>query len=519
MRLVIAFALAVGALGCADASTLELVLVHGDAFDPELDFTTAEVIVIGLGDEDIEGDEVVALQWSGTAAELLAGVPLPEVAGLVEGDGHFAGVLFGTTAGCVASTRVVGRSMLFEHRADGDRVTVAVGCAEEFQPTRGMPLSRRIGLGLAATLDGRAIVAGGAERLDPGSAPIFWQDEVRGIEVYDARTGRFTESGELSVGRVAPAVVRLNSGEVAAIGGVSVETPACNATQEIAWPAPRDGLAELDAPRCAPSAAIIESGQVIVHGGRSDEATLATFDENLSTLVDAGALTMSPTRLSPQLIPLGNAALAIGGDGFDEPRAELLLPECGGTGEACALPLPIDPADDPGPGWIGMTGAVVGCIEGGDVATGALYVTGGGVRPAPGVEPDVILDTVFCTLITADLPAWELRAIGTLPAPRRGHKTIVVSDGSGATDLLLVGGTGAAGSLDDSVLLEARGCTCTIANARSVPMPGAPSLTLHDATTLSDGSILVLGGGRLNLVDGTFDATAWAGVYYPDVLP
>ncbi len=210
--------------------------------------------------------------------------------------------------------------------------------------------------------------------------------------------------------------------------------------------------------------------------------------------------------------------IAIGGDGFGSPTVAALLPGCGATGDPCSFEVPVDAASDPGPGWEGMTGSVVPCLEAGTVVSGMLYVTGGGVASGPDVEPETTLDTVFCTPLSEDVTTWRLSPVGTLPSPRRGHQTVVISDGSGETDLLLVGGVDDTGAVEDAALLEVRGCGCLVAETRTVSARGAPPLFFHSVTPMVDGTVLVVGGARPSLVDMTLGSVPYAGLYFPDVI-
>ncbi len=508
-------AVVLGMLGCAGGPELELALVHDDALDPSRDFTTADILFVDLGDPAMTGDESISMSWSGQAGDLLEGVSFPDFDLLPEGHTFAAAVVFGARSGCVSADRVAGRSLPFVHSLQGDQVVISVGCVDEIQPTRRPPLSPRLTHGAAPVAEG-ALVLGGAARLDP-SAPTFWRDGVTTVERYDMRTGAFAVVGALDAPRVFPAALALDGGEVAAIGGTSIPDGSCFDTMEVVWPTPRSDLPTLPSPRCRPSAARIENGNVAVHGGQRAGPTLTTLDETLGRVVDDAALP-GATRASPQLIPLGTATLSIGGDGYGADPVALLTPGCGAAGAPCSIPIPVEAASDPGPGWVAMTGGVVPCVESGSVTTGAIYVTGGGVRPDPSTDPDTTLDGIFCTPLSTDPSMLQLRRVGALPQPRRDHQTVLVNDGAGEIDLLLVGGQNGSTARDDGTLLQVRGCTCEVVSTRTVPMHGAPPLVFHSATLLVDGTVLVVGGSRLNLADMTVDAVPYAGLYFSDVV-
>lgn len=126
-------------------------------------------------------------------------------------------------------------------------------------------------VGLTATLlkDGRVLVAGGESACrssDPDQA--CFGVESNSAELYDPATGKFTETGPMSSGRILPTATLLDDGRVLIAGGLTHGTGPID-SDELYDPSTGSfsGAGSMGAPRGYHTATLLTSGLVLIAGG------------------------------------------------------------------------------------------------------------------------------------------------------------------------------------------------------------------------------------------------------------
>ncbi len=125
--------------------------------------------------------------------------------------------------------------------------------------------SRRILAAAVLLLDGRVLVTGGHS--GDGVGLTF-------AEVFDPATGRWSATGSMHTGRIAPSISLLPDGDVLVVGG-AVGGPTQDTTGSIERYDPATGTWSVDAPMSGPrsghTATVLEDGAMLVVGGQDDD--------------------------------------------------------------------------------------------------------------------------------------------------------------------------------------------------------------------------------------------------------
>jgi hypothetical protein len=110
--------------------------------------------------------------------------------------------------------------------------------------------------------NGEVLVAGGEGGT---AAALTW---LASAELYDPKTGKWTLTGSMSVGRTDHTATLLANGEVLVAGGTDYEIN-CYATAELYNPATGQWTltGSMTQPRCLHSATLLPNGEVLVSGG------------------------------------------------------------------------------------------------------------------------------------------------------------------------------------------------------------------------------------------------------------
>ena len=186
--------------------------------------------------------------------------------------------------------------------------------------------------GHTATLlsDGRVLIVGGMRRN---------QDFYKSAELYDPASGKFRQTGNMSVGRVGHAAVLLRSGKVLIVGGwIGHET---TDSAELYDPATGtfSQVGKMAARRSAATATLLDSGDVLIVGGQQSDGPgggLASSEIfHVATLRFQRASSLRHARWSHTATKLQNGQILIAGgnDGGLVAGAELYDPRTGNFAE------------------------------------------------------------------------------------------------------------------------------------------------------------------------------------------
>jgi hypothetical protein len=194
--------------------------------------------------------------------------------------------------------------------------------------------------GFTATVlnDGRVLIAGGQEELEP-------YEYMTMAEIFDPATGEFTLTGELNWGRFWHAAALLDDGRVLVIGGGSGtdlrgvdQTELFDPTTGKFQPVPFEMTRE----RLAPAAVTLDDGTVLImghypgNGGVGSDAGSSTaelFILGSQVGVGAGSVMENPTEVDLEA-NFDLATVLSGESGSTELRAQLVLPSGSLTGLA-----------------------------------------------------------------------------------------------------------------------------------------------------------------------------------------
>ena len=162
---------------------------------------------------------------------------------------------------------------------------------------------------------GEVLVAGGGG----GTAAAFtW---LASAELYNPKTGKWTLTGSMSVGRTDFTATLLPSGEVLVAGGTDYEI-SCYSTAELYNPS--TGVwtltGSMTQPRCLHSATLLPDGEVLVSGGvnsvySTNTATVSAaeiYNPETGTWTPTGSLSVSRAEAATLLLDDGEV-LSAGG--------------------------------------------------------------------------------------------------------------------------------------------------------------------------------------------------------------
>lgn len=216
----------------------------------------------------------------------------------------------------------------------GDVLIVDGQQAMTFDPVEGTfaktgeLITPRGGYTLTRLLDGRVLIAGGQELVEP-------YDLVSQAEIYDPETTAFTVAGHMNVPRWWHAATRLSDGRVMLVGGTG-GSPSGLDSAEIFDPATSEFrlvTSRMTRPRVAGTAITLNDGRVLVFGhypgngfgSDAGSSTAEVFTQGRQVDEGEGAATGNPTEVDAEatfdLTPVLSR-----GSGSTELRARLLIP-------------------------------------------------------------------------------------------------------------------------------------------------------------------------------------------------
>lgn len=189
-----------------------------------------------------------------------------------------------------------------------------------FTPTGNLVVERA---GNTATLlaDGRVLIAGGEDRQE---------NAIASAEIYDPLTGKFTATGSMADPRGAHTATARKDGRVLIVGGGSGHYPSQNVYRSAEVYDPATGkftsTGQMSVGRHKHAAIMLRSGKVLVVGGSDNRdwhgeyASAEIYDPALGTFSATGAMSTARFKLPEAVVLLPNGKVLVAGGG---PFAEL----------------------------------------------------------------------------------------------------------------------------------------------------------------------------------------------------
>jgi hypothetical protein len=314
-----------------------------------------------------------------------------------------------------------------------------------FQPTGNMRPGRTAH---TATLlqSGKVLVAGG----DPCLFDYYYQNfPESSAEVYDAGTGTFVATGNMSVTRVFHTATLLGNGKVLVAGGH-------DSSAELYDPASGKFAAtgSMSVGRNSHTATLLANGKVLIAGGQSVSGALATcelYDPNSGTFTATGSMATVRSSHTSTLLASGKVLITGGFNSVDAvATAELYDPTTGKFSATNSM--------------VGKRALHVATLLG----SGNVLITGGDNNEGA-LSSAEVYDTV----------AGSFSATGTMMATRVSHTATLLANGT-----VLVAG----GDLFTAELYDAGSGTFTQTGGMEA------NRELAAAVVLQDGRVLVSGG-------------------------
>lgn len=189
-----------------------------------------------------------------------------------------------------------------------------------FAPTGELVVERA---GSTATLlvDGRVLIAGGEDREE---------NALASAEIYDPATGKFSLTGSMVEPRGAFTATALKGGRVLIVGGSSGHYPSQNVYRSAEIYGPATGkftlTGDMSVGRHKHAAILLRSGRVLIVGGsdnrdwRGEYASAEIYDPASGSFSSTGAMSAARFKLPAAVALLPNGKVLVGGGG---PFAEL----------------------------------------------------------------------------------------------------------------------------------------------------------------------------------------------------
>jgi HYR domain-containing protein/galactose oxidase-like protein len=342
----------------------------------------------------------------------------------------------------------------------------AASTGGSFGPTGAMLQARS---NHAATLlpDGKVLVVGGQGPIGGGYFAF-----LASAELYDSTTGQWTSTGGLSTAHTAPTATLLANGKVlvtGGFGGQGLSNPIADAELYDPQTATFTPTGSMIVPRFGHTATLLSNGRVLITGGLTgafltpvDSAEL--YDPISGTFSLTGSMSIVRSAHTAALLGNGKVLIAGGDTGAytpDTATAELYDPSTGIFSPT---------------GTMGIPRSVHSATR---LLDGRVLIVGGFKADAtPATEAEIY-----------DPQTGTFAPTGRLLTAREGHTATLLSDGN----VLVAGGVTVIGQylqLASGELYDAATGTFTPVGDMSTARAG------HTATLLSNGKVLVAGGGN-----------------------
>jgi len=184
-----------------------------------------------------------------------------------------------------------------------------------FAPTGNLVVERA---GNTATLlaDGRVLIAGGEDRQE---------NAIASAEIYDPSSGKFTATGSMADPRGAHTATALNDGRVLIVGGGSGHYPSQNVYPSAEVYDPAKGkftsTGQMSVGRHKHAAIMLRSGKVLVVGGSNNRdwhgeyASAEIYDPASGTFSATGSMSTPRFKLPAAVALLPNGRVLVAGGG------------------------------------------------------------------------------------------------------------------------------------------------------------------------------------------------------------
>ena len=317
--------------------------------------------------------------------------------------------------------------------------------------------------------NGKVLVAGGRD--DVASSVLD------SAELYDPATGTWSVTGRLIAARLGHTATLLPNGKVLVAGGQDNESLNIMDSAELYDPdaGTWSSAGRLRTPRVDHTATLLASGKVLVVGGLGRNSA-ELFDPTTGTWSQTGSLTFG--RESHQATLLRDGRVLVTGGTYD---SDLIFPEAAA-----------EIFDPPAGTW--KVTSNLNVPRSGHSATplpdGTVLVAGGLGPPEQVIQGDTTTfyeaSTNAAELFAPATTQWTLT--GILNAERTGHTASLLSDGT----VLIAGGSSATPT--NHVILGTAELYDPNLAKWELTFPLNSARTLHTATSMADGRVLIVGG-------------------------
>ncbi|MGC1482703.1 MAG: kelch repeat-containing protein [Candidatus Acidiferrum sp.] len=201
------------------------------------------------------------------------------------------------------------------------------GSAEIYDPatngftSTGNLIVERAGNTATLLADGRVLIAGGVDREE---------NALNSAEIYDPATGKFTSTGSMAEPRGAHTATALKDGRILIAGGGSGHYPSQNVNRSAELFDPATGkftpTGQMTVGRHKHAAILLRSGRVLIAGGSDNRdwhgeyASAEIYDPAFGTFTATGAMNTPRFKLPAAVALLPNGRVLVAGGG---PFAEL----------------------------------------------------------------------------------------------------------------------------------------------------------------------------------------------------
>ena len=305
-----------------------------------------------------------------------------------------------------------------------------------WSPTGSMNVAR-FSAASTVLMDGKVLVAGGANGGDPGST-------LSSAELYDPATGTWSLTGSMTTPRSGATATLLQNGSVLVVGGTNAGSGSPGLAElssaEIYNPSlgTWSPTGSLTTPQSPDTATLLKDGDVLVAGGISDTGAVGIpylssaelYDPATGTWSQTGSMTTPRAGATATLLKTGEVLVA-GGD-------------MGGYADNTGTEVASAELYDPATGTWSSTGSMTTPRSG----ASASLIKSGSVLVAGGFSPASPNSAVVASAELYDPASGTWSSAGSMTTPRSGASATLLSTG----DVLVAGGEGTSSLLSSAEL-------------------------------------------------------------------